>query len=101
MLKCADLYVCSSLYEGFSTTVVESLILGTPVVTTDCTGMREILGDSEYGLITANDDEAFYEGVKRMLTGQAKLRGKDFKCERLAGETEAFFEAELRKKRGE
>lgn len=110
MLKCADLYVCSSLYEGFSTTVVESLILGTPVVTTDCTGMREILGDSEYGLITANDDEAFYEGVKRMLTEpgllshyaeQAKLRGKDFKCERLAGETEAFFEAELRKKRGE
>ena len=110
MLKCADLYVCSSLYEGFSTTVVESLILGTPVVTTDCTGMREILGDSEYGLITANDDEAFYEGVKRMLTEpgllshyaeQAKLHGKDFKCERLAGETEAFFEAELRKKRGE
>lgn len=100
MLKCADLYVCSSLYEGFSTTVVESLILGTPVVTTDCTGMREILGDSEYGLITANDDEAFYEGVKRMLTEpgllshyaeQAKLRGKDFKCERLAGETEAFL----------
>ena len=109
MLKDAVCYVCSSRYEGFSTTVIESLILGTPVVTTDCTGMREILGDSEYGLITANDDEAFYVGVKRMLTEpgllehyaeQAKIRGRDFKCEKLARDTEAFFERELRKKRG-
>lgn len=109
ILKNAALYVCSSRYEGFSTTVIESLILGTPVVTTDCTGMREILGDSEYGLITANDDDAFYEGVKRMLTEpgllehyaeRAKLRGRDFKCEKLAKDTEAFFERELQKKRG-
>ena len=109
ILKNAALYVCSSRYEGFSTTVIESLILGTPVVTTDCTGMREILGDSEYGLITANDDDAFYEGVKRMLTEpgllehyaeQARIRGRDFKREKLAKDTEAFFERELQKKRG-
>ena len=109
MLKNAAFYVCSSRYEGFSTTVIESLILGTPVVTTDCTGMREILGDSEYGLITANDDDAFYEGVKRMLTEpglleyyaeQAKVRGRDFMREKLAKDTEVFFERELQKKRG-
>lgn len=109
MLKNAAFYVCSSRYEGFSTTVIESLILGTPVVTTDCTGMREILGDSEYGLITANDDDAFYEGVKRMLTKpgllkhyaeQAKIRGRDFKRGKLAEDTETFFERELQKKRG-
>ena len=109
MLENAAFYVCSSRYEGFSTTVIESLILGTPVVTTDCTGMREILGDSEYGLITENDDEAFYAGVKRMLTEprllehyaeRAKIRGKDFKREKLAKDTEAFFERELQKKRG-
>ena len=108
MLKNAAFYVCSSRYEGFSTTVIESLILGTPVVTTDCTGMREILGDSEYGLITANDDEAFYEGVKRMLTEpgllehyaeQAKIRGKDFKCEKLAQATEHYLSQMLFEKR--
>ena len=109
VLKNAAFYACSSRYEGFSTTVIESLILGTPVVTTDCTGMREILGDSEYGLITENDDEAFYAGVKRMLTEpgllehyaeQAKIRGKNFKREKQARNTEAFFERELQKKRG-
>ncbi len=108
MLKNAALYVCSSRYEGFSTTVIESLILGTPVVTTDCTGMREILGDSEYGLITANDDEALYQGLRRMLTEpgllehyaeRAEVRGRDFRCETLVRETEAFFEEELQKKR--
>lgn len=108
MLKNAAFYVCSSRYEGFSTTVIESLILGTPVVTTDCTGMREILGDSEYGLITANDDEAFYEGVKRMLTEpgllecyarQAKVRSRDFKQEKLAQATEHYLSQMLLEKR--
>ena len=68
LMGTADLLVCSSVFEGFSTFITEGLILGKPIVTTDVSGMRELLGDSEYGLITANDDEAFYEGVKRMLT---------------------------------
>ncbi len=108
LMKAADLLVCSSNYEGFSTFVTEGLILGKPIVTTDVSGMRELLGNSEYGLITANDDEAFYEGVKRMLTEpglmeqyakKAERRGGDFKREKLAGATEAFFEAELQMKR--
>jgi len=109
LMYAADILVCSSIFEGFSTFVTEGLILGKPIVTTDVSGMHELLSDSEYGLITANDDEAFYEGVKRMLTEprllehyaeQAKIRGRDFKCEKLAKDTGAFFERELRKKRG-
>ena len=109
LMHAADLLVCSSIFEGFSTFVTEGLILGKPIVTTNVSGMQELLGDSEYGLITANDDDAFYEGVKRMLTEpglleyyaeQATVRGRDFKCEKLAKDSEAFFERELQKKRG-
>ena len=109
LMNAADLLVCSSVYEGFSTFVTEGLILGKPIVTTDVSGMGELLGDSEYGLITTNDDDAFYEGIKRMLTEpgmlehyteQAKIRGRDFKREKLVKATEAFFERELQKKRG-
>jgi len=40
----ADLFVLSSLNEGFALVAVEALIVGTPVVATDCGGlMREIL----------------------------------------------------------
>ena len=109
LMHAADLLVCSSIFEGFSTFVTEGLILGKPIVTTNVSGMHELLGDSEYGLITENDDEAFYAGVKRMLTEprllehyaeRAKIRGRDFKREKLAKDTEAFFERELQKKRG-
>lgn len=103
----ADLAVCSSLYEGFSTFITEGLILGKPIVTTDVSGMRELLGDSVYGLITDNDDEAFYQGLRRMLTEpglmahyaqQARLRGQDFRRETLVRETEDFLERLLAEK---
>lgn len=67
-IAAADLYVCPSYVEGFSTVVSEAVVLGVPVLTTDSSGMREILGDSEYGLITANDDEALCQGLRRMLS---------------------------------
>lgn len=107
-IRSADLVVCPSRYEGFSTVVTEALILGKPVVTTDCSGMRELLGDSEYGLITENSTEGIYLGLKKMLDrpetwkgyAQAALRrGKDFSKETLLRETETFLLEELRKKR--
>lgn len=71
----ADLFVCSSRSEGFSTVVTEALILGKAVVTTDCSGMEELLGtNNEYGLITENDTQALYEGVKRLLEDKGCLQ---------------------------
>lgn len=71
--KC-DLYVCSSNSEGFSTSVTESLIVGTPVVTTLCSGMHEMLGtNDEYGIVTENCEDALYVGVKRILTTEGLL----------------------------
>ena len=69
----ADLFVCSSRREGFSTAVTEALILGIPVVSTDCSGARELLGDNEYGLVTENDEEALYQGIKSLLDDPALL----------------------------
>ena len=70
----ADLFVCSSWKEGFSTAVTESLIVGTPVITTLCSGMKEMLGDSEYGMIVDNDEDSLYRGLKELLTDKDKLR---------------------------
>lgn len=100
ILEAADLLVCSSRYEGLSTFVTEGLILGKPIVTTDCTGMRELLGNSEFGLITEMTEDALYDGMKTMLqdeflrsqyTEKAALRGKSFSTERLVQDTEAYF----------
>ena len=64
----SDLYVCSSYVEALSTTASEAVILGIPVVTTRCSGMKEIFGETEYGLITDITDDGLYEGMKKILS---------------------------------
>ncbi len=64
----ADLFVCSSHSEGFSTAATEALIVGTPVCTVEVSGMKEMLGENnEYGIITENTEEALYQGIKSLL----------------------------------
>lgn len=96
----ADLLACSSVYEGYSTFMTEGVILGKPIVATDVSGMRELLGDLVYGLIVENDDEAFYLGLKQMLSDpklcgiyaeRAEGRGMDFSTEKLTRTTEDYF----------
>lgn len=68
----ADAFVCSSRYEGYSTVVTEATLLGVPVLTTSCSGMSEILGDS--GLITENNSEAYYQGLRTVLNNPQTLK---------------------------
>jgi glycosyltransferase involved in cell wall biosynthesis len=73
-VKNCDLFVCASLAEGFSTAATEALIVGTPVVTVDVSGMKEMLGENnEYGIVTENNEDALYEGIKRILTEDGLL----------------------------
>ena len=103
-VKNADLYVCSSYSEGFSTAVTESLIVGTPVVSTNCSGAYELLGyNNEYGIVTENSEEGIYLGIKKMLEGdnlsfykqQAVERGKEFNTEKTTEIAEKTIEGVL------
>lgn len=88
--KC-DLFVCASFSEGFSTAATEALIVGTPVCTVEVSGMKEMLGEhNEWGIVTENDEQALYQGIKRLLDDpqllahykeQAAQRGKTFSTE--------------------
>lgn len=66
-VKAADMFVCSSLNEGYSTAVTEAILLEVPVITTDCSGMDEILDYGKSGLIVENNEEALYVGLRNML----------------------------------
>ena len=90
-VKRCDLFVCTSFAEGFSTAATEALIVGTPVCTVEVSGMKEMLGENgEWGVITENNEEALYRGIKKLLDDpcllkkykeKAAQRGKTFSTE--------------------
>lgn len=70
-----DFFVCSSYREGYSTAVTESIINQTPVLTTACSGMSEILGTDGAGIIVENNETALRNGL-RMIFTDSNLRKK-------------------------
>jgi len=100
-IKSSDIFICSSESEGFSTAVTEAIILEKLVLTTDCGGMREIIGENnEYGIIVENSEEGLYEGLEKILlnpsimeTYREKIaeRASAFNYQQLVEETEEML----------
>lgn len=58
--KC-DVFIMSSFYEGLPMSIMEALILGKPVVSTNITGPREFLCQG-YGYLVEDSTEGVYKG---------------------------------------
>ncbi|KFE98668.1 glycosyl transferase family 1 [Chryseobacterium formosense] len=69
-LKKADFYIMSSRHEGFPTIIAEALILNKPIVSTDVSGIKDLLQDGKLGIITPNSETGIYEGMKKILNNQ-------------------------------
>ena len=99
----ADMFVCSSRREGFSTAVTEALVLGLPVVSTCCSGAYELLGDNnEFGIVTSNDKDGIFDGMYKMLSdaklrnmyrNQSRIRAERFSKENTVKAVEQMFDA--------
>lgn len=89
-IKKSDLFVCPSRTEGYSTAVTEAVILGVPVLTTDCAGMDEIFDNGKYGMIVENSTEGITEGLRKIATDDKLLTNL---CEK-AVQRQDFFSVE-------
>ena len=65
-------------------------------------GMKEMLGDSEYGLITENSEDDLYRGIVKLMDNRdllqhyksmSQIRGKVFSLDNTVHEVEDFFES--------
>mgnify|MGYP003643073812 CR=1 FL=1 len=71
-----DAFLLSSLSEGTSMTLLESMSLSKPCVVTDAGGNKEIIINNENGFVTVNNDaQAFAGSMLKLLTNQT-LREK-------------------------
>ncbi len=69
IVRQADVFLLTSLWEGFGNVLVEAMVVGTSIVATDCpSGPREILKKGECGkLVMTGSHIAIAEGLATLL----------------------------------
>lgn len=66
-IKKADAFILSSRYEGFPTVLYEAITLQKTIVTTNVSGVSDMLDNGDLGLIIENSEEGIYKGMKQIL----------------------------------
>lgn len=96
-----DIYLCPSLYEPFSLTLIHALAASIPTVASDAGGNIEIVRDRETGLLFGRGNAERLAAAVRSLLEQPKLRhavsvearrvAAGFSFERMVGEMERYL----------
>lgn len=74
-MKTADVFVLNSFYEGLSHTLIEAMMLGTPVIATDAGGNKTLVTSGETGLlIPPGDDAALQEALSAVANDPARAQ---------------------------
>lgn len=72
-IKSADLFVSSSIAEGYSLVVAESIILGKAIISTETTGPKELLDNGKYGVLCENSEEGLVDSIKQILENKHEI----------------------------
>ena len=74
-IKAADLLYLGSYHEAYGLVLVESMIVGNPVLTTNTASASEIV-EPKYGWICDNDEEGIYNALKQILSDKKLIEEK-------------------------
>lgn len=88
-LKAADIYICSSAWEGFGNAIVEAMACGLPVIATNCPGPKEILNNLT-DTVPVGDEKSMADAIVDALymnkTDRFQKRAKEFTIEKISNE---------------
>lgn len=75
LIKKSKIFICSSRFDGLSTSINEAMSLGIPIISTPCNyGPKEIIGDNEYGIICKEiSSKSLMINIKQMLENKELL----------------------------
>ena len=87
----ANVYVMTSKSEALPTAMLEAMVLGKPVITTNVTGSREIVGMGIFGMLTDENPDSLSKAMRDFIENndlyyhykeKALLRATEFTDER-------------------
>jgi glycosyltransferase involved in cell wall biosynthesis len=101
-MQAADVFVLSSLWEGFANVIVEAMSMGTAVIAADCPyGPNEIITHEKNGLLVPpRDAQRLSEAMIRLgndetfrsaIASAGRERSGDFSARQLAAQYAATF----------
>jgi glycosyltransferase involved in cell wall biosynthesis len=104
MLSAADVMVLPSAHEGLANSWIEALACGTPVVTCDVGGAREIFTSELAGRLVARTPKAVAEGINAVLNAPPPRHAltelvEGFSWDENAARLAAHYEALLNRRR--
>ena len=76
--KISDMFILSSEFEGLPTSLLESLVLGLPIITTNVSDSKMII-DKKHGIVVDKSDDGIYCGMKYSLDKHIKSNKFDAK----------------------
>jgi len=72
----ADVFVLPSLFEGTPLTLIEAMMSGLPIVSTDTCGMRDVIAHERTGLLVAPRSPGALRDALERLLGDRTLRAR-------------------------
>ena len=69
-IKQADLYVQPSRFESYGLTIAEAMVLGKQIVSTDTDGAKELIRDSENGMLCAINTHSIARAVENAMSSK-------------------------------
>ncbi len=73
IMKQADLFISTSITEGFPIVICEALIIGLPILATKVTGTTEILEEGKHGVLSTENIEELTNKTEILLMNRSEL----------------------------
>ena len=69
----ADVFIMSSKSEAMPMALCEAMILGKPVLVTNCSGCREVVNHGEFGVMSNNNIEDLAKNMLKLIKDNASI----------------------------